>query len=257
MRRSLNEIDRICRKAAEGAGAPAGLDSDAANGAAWLLAHELPALADLADDLTRFADLAAACRFERSDFAGDRVVDAGDKAGAVVAPLLIDLLVARAARGREEGRLRVTGLTAPLFLLPPAAGHAGPGHDDRGWAFRLQLEDGMGRSCAFHVVDAGLAEILSTGSDDIGKLSQSSTAWTLDAVCARSPDLLDDPNRTDLTVVKAADRLEAAYAQSLAEGVSLDPQAWTRLQALAAKVLVPGTEQSHLTGAGSLSSDNE
>ena len=39
MKRSLNEVDRICRKAAEGAGAPPGLDSDAARGAAFLLAR--------------------------------------------------------------------------------------------------------------------------------------------------------------------------------------------------------------------------
>ena len=257
MRRSLNEVDRICRKAAEGAGAPAGLDSDAANGAAWLLAHGLPALADLADDLTRFADLAAACRFERSAFAGDRAVDAKGKAGAVVAPLLIDLLVARAARNGGTGRLWVDGLTAPLFLLPPAVGHAGPVDDEPGWAFRLHLEDGRGRSCALHVLEAGQVEILSNAGGDIGKLFEASSAWSLDAVCARSPDLLGDPNRTDLTVIGAAERLEAAHRQSLAEGVSLDPEAWVRLQALATKVLVPATEQSHLMGAGALSSDNE
>ena len=72
MIRSLNEVERICQKAAEGAGAPAGLDTDAAHGAAWLLARDLPSLSDLAEDLTRFADLAAACRFERVGF-GDRV----------------------------------------------------------------------------------------------------------------------------------------------------------------------------------------
>ena len=31
MKRSLNEVQRICQKATEGAGAPAGLDTDAAN----------------------------------------------------------------------------------------------------------------------------------------------------------------------------------------------------------------------------------
>ncbi|MDX1575443.1 MAG: DUF3726 domain-containing protein, partial [Kiloniellales bacterium] len=86
MKRSLNEVERICQKAAEGAGAPAGLDTDAAKNAAWLLARGLPALADLAADLTRFADLAAACRFTREDFGGDQMIDAAGKAGAVAAP---------------------------------------------------------------------------------------------------------------------------------------------------------------------------
>ena len=61
----------------------------------------------------------------------------------------------------------------------------------------------------------------------------------------------------ELTVVLGADRLAAAAARSLATGVSPDPEAWQRLQTLAARVLVPATEQSHLMGAGSLSSDNE
>lgn len=248
MRRSLNEIERICQKAAEGAGAPAGLDSDAAKGAAWLLAHELPALADLADDLTRFADLAAACRFERSAFAGDRVIDAGDKAGAVVAPLLIDLLVARAALDGRAGRLRVNGLSAPLFLLPPAVGHAG-----EGWSFRLSLAAGEWRSIV-RVATGGTAEILASDSDT-ATLFETGTEWSLEAVCAT--DHVTDPEENELGRILDGDRFEAAARQSLAEGVAPDPEAWQRLQTLATKVLVPATEQSHLMGAGSLASDNE
>jgi hypothetical protein len=68
---------------------------------------------------------------------------------------------------------------------------------------------------------------------------------------------LDDQNRTHLPVVAKAERLAAAAARSLADGVSPDPESWARLQVLAAKVLVPATEQSHLLGAGALASDNE
>ncbi len=68
---------------------------------------------------------------------------------------------------------------------------------------------------------------------------------------------MDDQCQTELTVVLAAERLAAAAARSLADGVSPDPESWARLQALAAKVLVPATAQSHLMGAGALASDNE
>jgi hypothetical protein len=68
---------------------------------------------------------------------------------------------------------------------------------------------------------------------------------------------LDNRNRTEFGLVLDAERLAAAAARSLADGVSPDPESWARLQALAAKVLVPATEQSHLTGAGTLASDNE
>lgn len=252
MRRSLNEVQRICQKAAEGAGAPAGLDVDAAHGAVWLLARGLPALADLAENLTRCPDLTAACRFEPSAIADpDQALDATDKSGALIAPMLVDLLVARATRDGEPGRLRVANLTAPLFLLPPAAGYA-----DRGWGFRLYLDSGTGQSFVFHIADGGRAEVLSSGGD-IATLFENRNAWSLDAVCARTTDLLDDPSRIEFNVILDSGRLAAAAVRSLAEGVSPDTETWARLQAHAAKVLVPATEQSHLMGAGSLSSDNE
>ena len=226
MTHSLNEVERICQKATEGAGAPAGLDRDAAKGAAWLLAHELPALADLADDLTRFADLAAACRFERSAFAGDRVIDAGDKAGAVVAPLLIDLLVARAALAGRARRLRVAGLTTPLFLLPPAVGHAA-----EGWAFRLDLSAGEQR-CIVRIGAGGAVDIQGTDGDP-ADLFGARTVWSLDAVCAADP--MDHPEESELARPLDGERLDAAYRRSLAAGVSPDPEDWARLQALAGR----------------------
>lgn len=249
MTHSLNEIERICQKATEGAGAPAGLDRDAAKGAAWLLAHELPALADLADDLSRFADLAAACRFAREDFRDqDHAIDASQKAGAVVAPLLIDLLVARATRDGGPGRLRVEGLTAPLFLLPPAAGHA-----EAGLNFRLDLSAGEQRRTV-RIGAAGGVDIKGTDGDR-ADLFGARTVWSLDAVCAADP--MDHLEENELARPFDGARLDAAYRRSLAAGVSPDPEAWARLQALATKVLVPATEQSHLMGAGSLASDNE
>ncbi|MCH6587654.1 MAG: DUF3726 domain-containing protein [Proteobacteria bacterium] len=41
---TLNEVQRTCQKAMSGAGAPAGVDDDAAMAAAWLEGRGLPAL---------------------------------------------------------------------------------------------------------------------------------------------------------------------------------------------------------------------
>jgi hypothetical protein len=256
MKRSLNEVQRICQKAAEGAGAPAGLDGDAAHGAAWLLAHDLPALSDLAEDLTRCPDLAAACRFDRNSFSGhSQVVEAADKAGAAIAPMLIDLLVARTALDGEPGRLRVSSLTAPLFLLPPAIGYAAQGVEGEGWRFHLSLAVDEERRFALRVAAEGKIDILGPADLDLADLFEAKEVWSLDAVC--TPDLLDTESQTEFTILLEADQLAAVGARSLAEGVSPDPEAWDRLQALAAKVLVPATEQSHRLGAGAHSSDNE
>lgn len=248
---SLNEVERICQKAAEGAGASAGLDTDAAHGAAWLEARDLPALADLARDLTRFPDLAAACRFEPESVRTE-TLEAGDKAGAVIAPMLVDLLVARTAADGAPGALRVGGLTAPLFLLPPAARYA-----TEGWRFRLSLvADGV-PSWAFRVAAGGAAEILAEGGCQVADHFEDGHAWSLDAACARVPAVFEDDAHPGLNIICDADRLAAAAARSLAEGVAPDPEAWNRLKVLAAKVLVPASEQSRLMGAGALSSDNE
>ncbi len=249
MKRSLNEVERICQKAAEGAGAPAGLDVDAAAGAAWLLAHGFDALDGLAEELERFPDLAPACRFEASgEEARYEALDATDKAGALVAPLLVDLLVARAAAGSPKCRsaLKVRNLTAPLFLLHPAVAHARDG-----WQFRFALESADAH-CACRVTPSG-ATLL---GDECGGLG-GRTAWTLDGRCARDVADLGSDDDAGLAVLAAVEELAATQARSLAEGVEVAGETWTRLQALALKVLVPASEQSRLKGAGAKASDNE
>jgi hypothetical protein len=248
MRRSLNEVERLCQKAAEGAGAPAGLDTDAARAAAWLVARNLPALADLAYDLTRFADLAAACRFERESI-GAATLAAGDKAVAVVAPSLIDLLVARTARNNVPAAIVVSGLAAPLFLLPPAARYGA-----EGWCLRLSMASDAGRA-VLRVVAGGGTEILGPTDCDVATLFGTGRFWTLEAVCGR--ERLEPGNEPGLGVLHDAGQLAAAATESLTAGIDPDPRAWDRLQALAQKVLVPASEQSRLMGAGAGASDNE
>ena len=176
-------------------------------------------------------------------------MDAGDKAGALVAPLLIDLLVARAARAGGTGRLRVERLSAPLFVLPPAVSYA-----EEGRHFRLDLAAGE-RTCTLRIAAGGALDMRGGGSDLAG-LFETATPWSLDAVAAAGPtDRPDERALARLLDGEAARR--GLPAVSRRRGRTRPGGLGAAASAQAAKVLVPATEQSHRTGAGSLSSDNE
>ena len=256
MRRTLNEVHRTCQKAAEGAGAPAGLDSDAAEAAVWLAARGLDVLDGLAGELERLAGQPEGCALEDG-----APLDATGKAGALVAPLLVDLLVARAlsdGRAMADGRARrleVTGLTSPLFLLPPAARYAADG-----WHFRFALAGD-----ARYVLSAGPdgAAILGpagTGAGGGAGALAGAAGFGLRATCARSADGLAEDGEAgltedgepDLAVLADAESLTAAAARNWEEGVQASPALWDRLQVFARKTLVPATEESRRRGAGEL-----
>ncbi len=249
MRRTLNEVYRMCQKAAEGAGAPTGLDVDAAESAAWLAARGL-------DPLDGFAKALEAMSGQQSPCvpvpAGDpQGLDASGKAGSLVASALVDLLAARAMAGGGTGRLRVTGLSAPLFLLPRAARYA-----EDGWAFRLALADTAGRHFEITVApEAGAAITGPGGIESVAAALCGAAPFDLEAVCARTP--APQADQAGASVLADAASLEAAAAQSLAEGVTVEPAPWRRLQAFMAKAQVPATAASRRRGAGSRLGDNE
>ena len=246
MRRTLNEVYRMCQKAAEGAGAPAGLDVDAAESAAWLAARGL-------DPLDGFAKALEAMSGQQSPCvpvpAGDpQGLDASGKAGILVASALVDLLAARAMAGGGTGRLRVTGLSAPLFLLPRAGRYA-----EDGWAFRLALADTAGRHFEITVAPEAGAAITGpagaeSGVESVTAALSGPAAFDLEAVCARTPAPRAD--QAGASVLADAASLEAAAARSLAEGVTVEPGPWGRLQVIMAKALVPATAESRRRGAG-------
>ena len=132
------------------------------------------------------------------------------------------------------------------FLLSPAAGYA---EEDR--HLRLSLSAGE-RRAVIRIAAGGVVDIRGSENDPAA-LFEIGHEWSLDAVCAREPP----EGETDLTILLDRDQLADAAARSLAEGVSPDTESWERLKVLAAKVLVPATQRSHLLGAGALGSDNE
>lgn len=241
MRQSLSEINSMCQKAAEGAGAPAGLDSDAAYGAVWLLAHGVPVLAGLIGTLERLPEQAHGCRFDNWLPAAPDTLDATDKAGALIAPGLIDLLVA--ASGRRASRLTLLNLSMPLYLLPRAAHYA-----RNGLCFHFTLSSGDDMQQIIEVLPEG--EITVWGSAGHADTTGANESYQVKAICAQSVADLPAPETAGLSVVIDKTSLTAAYSQALAGGIAIDPALWQRLQQLAARVLVPASEQSRLRGAG-------
>lgn len=225
MTRSLAELRHTCQKAGEGAGLPAGLDVAAAEAVAWLAARGLDPLPAFLGALTQVSRGALRCDLNPGD---GGTLDAGGAAGAIVAAALVDLLAAR-------GRLGVAGLSAPLFLLPPAVRYGAAGR----W-FRFELRGPDGRRYRMTTGAEEDAAIFgpSVPSDD--------TPFTVDAVCGPAPDGALDP----LPLVADGEALRRRADASLAAGLPVAPEDWDRLQAHAVKVLVLATTQSRASGAG-------
>ena len=238
MQVTLNEIYRLCQKAAEGAGAPAGLDIEAAQATAWLLAHGFPVLDGLTDTLEKLTD--QACRFDNAALSST-TLDAGAKAGPLIAPGLVDLLVARA-----DVPLTVADLSLPLYLLPNALRYASDGKH-----FHFELASASGEQFILNVSPSGVLILGSTASTALtepgGFQLKASDTPTGNRVAA---------GKTRLAVLANRDTFAKAKARSLTNGVLVDPNLWQRLQTLARKVLVPASAASR-RGAGAVSSDNE
>lgn len=242
MRRTLNEVYRLCQKAAEGASAPAGLDIDAARNSAWLVARGFAVLGSLATQLEG-ATGGDACAFTAGEI-GAKTLDAAGRPGALLAPALVDLLIARAED--RSGRLVVSGLSVPVYLLAAAMTHR---WDE--WCFRFVLSNGGARGFVLEASASGASVLGPAGA----AVSHLSTGVTFDVIahCAPTVDALPPPPPLETLITR--DDFAETKARSLSNGVDVDPEAWQRLQRLAVKVLVPATENSRLRGAGYYISD--
>jgi hypothetical protein len=245
VRRTLNEIWRVCQKAAEGAGVPAGLDIDAADGAVWLLARGFDVVDGLSGALESLDGGDGAWAIK--DDPGGGALDATGQPGAILAPALVDLLVAR-----NGAPLAVTGLTAPLFLLPAAARHAEGGRRLR---FAITGRDGA-RFMLQASPEAGPAIFGPAGVEAIAATLAGPAEYSVEAVSGPSAAAQQE---TDEGVTTLADAvfLAAAETRSIDEGIIIDRDPWSSLQTFFDRMLVPATAESRRRGAGAQASDNE
>lgn len=244
MKRTRNEVYRLCQKAARGAGAPAGLEFDTARAAAWLSARGLPGLKSLTRDLSalpRDSD----CHLSQT--AADGAIDASGKPGVLIASLLVDRMLAERAENTEG--VRVKHLSSPLYLVPAAAGYA-----SKGWHFDFSLRSVDGEAFRITLEPAAGVSIKTSSGSRLAALADK--AFDVAARCASSADATDFESSDEETLLLDENALTRARDESLACGVEVDDQSWKQLSQYALKALVPPSEKSR-SGAGAVASDNE
>ncbi len=241
---TLNEVQRSCQKAMSGAGAPAGVDDDAAMAAAWIEGRGLPVLGAVAAALDRWAGDASAMELaELPPEAGARRFDAGGRSALFVGSGLLDLAVAMAVETTAVFSVQVARVTDPLFFVPPAVVCA---RCDRTLRLSWRRPDGAPRAGALVGPDSGTALLGDWRNPAPGgpfEVSiQCAQAGGGQAGSGQAPGTLP-------TMLGQAD-LDARLAEALAAGLSVDEGVWTRLSAYAALSLVPSSPESRARGAG-------
>lgn len=241
---TLNEVQRTCQKAMSSAGAPAGVDDDAAMAAAWLEGRGLPALGAVAAALDRWAGDASAMELaELPPEDGARRFDAGGRSALFVGGGLIDLAVAMAAETTAVSGVEVAGVTDPRFFLPPAVVCA---RRDRTLRLSWKRPDGAPRAGALVGPDRAavlLGDWWNAAPGGSFQVSiQCGQAGGGQAGGGQAPGA---PPAT----LGPAD-LDARLAEVLAAGLNVDDGVWTRLSAYAARTLVPSSPESRARGAG-------
>lgn len=236
---TLNEVQRTCQKAMSGAGAPAGVDDDAAMAAAWLEGRGLPALGAVAAALDRWAGDASAMELaELPPEAGARRFDAAGRSAVFVGSGLLDLAVAMAADTAAVSSVEVAGVTDPRFFLPPAVGCA---RRDR--TLRLSWTRPDGAPCAGALVGPDSGAVL------LGDWRNPAPGgpFEVSIQCAQAGG---NPGPGALPATLGPADLEARLSEVLAAGLSVDDRVWTRLAAYGARTLVPSSPESRARGAG-------
>ncbi len=236
---TLNEVQRTCQKAMSGAGAPAGVDDDAAMAAAWLEGRGLPALSAVAAALDRWAgDASAMALAELPPAAGARRFDAGGRSALFVGGGLLDLAVALAAESTAGSSVEVAGVTDPEFFVPPAVVCA---RRDRTLRLSWRGPDGAPRAGALVGPDSGAVLLGDWRNAAPGGPVQVSIQ------CAQAGGG-QAPGALPATLGQAD--LDARLSEALAAGLSVDDRVWAHLSAYAARRLVPSSSESRARGAG-------
>ncbi len=241
---TLNEVQRTCQKAMSGAGAPAGVDDDAAMAAAWLEGRGLPALGAVAAALDRWAgDASAMDLAELPPEGGARRFDAAGRSALFVGGGLLDLALAMAADTTAVSSVEVAGVTDPRFFLPPAVVCA-----RRGRTLRLSWKHPDGAPCA------GVLAGPDSGALLLGDWRNAAPGGPFDVSihCAQAGGAQagSNPPPGALPATLGQADLEARLAETLAAGLSVDDRVWARLAAYAARTLVPSNPESRARGAG-------
>lgn len=235
MHSSYDEIRRLANRALDAGCAAPGIDEDSAHSVAWLEAGGLPGLALLADALDGTDAAERAAGLVPGPVADPECeIDAGGRSAVFYAASVVDLLIALADGPAGAGFVTLKAAQHPLFLAAAAARFCPPEK-----VITLGSTDFDFRADAAHAVlyeTPGARPWTDRGPVDVR------------AICGPEELASVPTGGCDLT-----DRI----AQSVRDGLTVDDGAFARVEAYAAKILVPETETSRLEGAGAGLTDND
>ncbi len=232
MRLSANDIYRMAQRGVEGAGAPPGLDVDAARAVEWLELAGLPGVAALVADLDAGLAAPAACRLGAETAEGLIFANAS--------ALLVGAMIVEWAVASAPARSNLDGLVSPIGLLPEAEVRAA---ESGGLA--VALLRGTGECEAAACFPAGDAAPMLAG--DWTRLDRS--ARRLRIASGSAAARLFAETSSGLAVPPTA--LVATRREHLRNGIEMDDVLWRRLATHAARIFVPPSAISRARGAGS------
>lgn len=213
---SLAEVLLTCLKALEGAGLPHGLDHDAASNVAWLEARGLGGVSTLVRELEVLEAMDEWPMPDITDDGATATIVAEGASAFLLAPGAVDW----ALTGHSA---RIVDCSAPMIVMAEAARRSVGGA-----ALTVSWDIERGKSTA--KCGAGLA------------------ALSLDVRTARQPATVTIKSGKPPST-KDGRRLAGFHAQSLRDGIPVDPVDWALIKQAATRVLVPASEQSR-GGAG-------
>ena len=221
MRLSLNEIEVTVRKAALGVGFPLGLAEDAGAAAAWLATAGLPVAEPIAAAL--FHGCGEEPRLVSTGTVCTIATDTGRCSVLRAGPSACDLVIAAAASGKR--------IAVEAFVDVPMIAIAQAGIASADAALPLVVEI-AGRPAALL---GGSMPVLFAAPAELAAL-----------VCERVRIGIAGGPEQDAVPHSLVEEREAVLAQ----GLRVNPELWRRVQAMAARTLVPATVQSRERGAG-------
>jgi hypothetical protein len=215
IRISLAEVLQTCLKALEGLGLPQGLDYDAAANVTWLEARGLGGISILARELEGLEKMGAWLMPDIDDDGNTATIAGEITSAALLAPGAVDW-------AESDRTVRIAHCSAPMLVMAEAARRSAEGK-----ALTVTWTSERGKSSA--------------------KCGGGEAAVSLDVRSAREPSVVTI--RPGKRPSPKGRRLAAFHAQSLRDGIIVDPVDWGAIKTMAKRVLVPASAQSR-SGAG-------
>jgi len=250
MKVSYNELSGLCRRAFQGLGFPDGCHDDAAEMVVWLEQHGLGGIAALQAGLDLIQDGPPATLRRVFDDPGLAVVDAAGGSALHCGALAVDLAHAKA---RDSGLAVVRILNCHnrellLGYLPRCARHGmnllALWRDDPASGAVAQIASLYAGHDYPMLLRYQILDDKRLPAPDHGVTLITSPHFGL----ARS--LHPNPNAAGLLELLEPEDFRERSRKAWSEGIEIDEAVWSRLKALADRLLVEESEESRRRGAG-------